>query len=495
MTATAEPRASQTAASQAPDQGSRIAHGLGWSVVANVGLRIGNLAVSMLMARLIAPEQFGVFAVALTVWTILGALAEFGLGSDLVRADDLERRAPTVGSLALGISALLAVSMAVAAGPLAASFRSPDSDGVIRVMALSVLIFGLTVVPSARLQRAFRARTLFLVNGMGLLCSVVTMTVLATNGAGPASLAWGQVALQIGTVVLLFLTTRTRPSFGFDPQIARVSLRFCAPLAFANLLSWVLLSVDNLVVARTLGPAELGLYVLAFNVSTWPMSAIGASIRAVALPAFSQVGDVERRNGGLVRCAGPTVTVAVLAGLTLSTLATPVIVVLYGDRWSAAASALVGLAVFGGLRVVLDLFATFLIAVGATVEVLLVQVGWLLVMVPAMYVGVRHYGLAGAGWSHVAVAVCVVMPMYAVCLRRVGVDVLGFVRGGMVPVLAAVPAVLVCSWIGGLDANPWLLLAAGVPAALLTYALPLSRWWLRSVDQLRRPTASILEES
>ena len=495
MTATVEPRAGHPPSSEAPDQGSRIARGLGWSVVSNVFLRIGNLLVSMLMARLIAPEQFGVFAVALTVWTILGALAEFGLGSDLIRADDLERRAPTVGSLALGLAAVLAASMAVAAGPIAASFRSPDSEGVIRIMAISVAIFGLTVVPSARLQRAFRQRTLFLVNGVGLLCSVVTMTVLATQGAGPASLAWGQVALQIGTVVLLFLTTRTRPSFGFDPQIARASLRFCAPLAFANLLSWVLLSVDNLVVARTLGPAALGLYVLAFNVSTWPMSAIGASVRAIGLPAFSQVADVERRNASLVRCAGPMCSVAVLAGLTLSTLAAPIIVVLYGDRWSAAASALVGLGVFGGLRIVLDLFVTFLVASGATVEVLLVQVGWLCVMIPAMYVGVRNYGLAGAGWSHVAVVVFVVLPLYGICLRRLGVDVVRFFRGCVFPVLAAVPAVVVCSWIGGLDADPWLLLAVGVLAALLTYALPLSRWWLRSVDQLRRPTASVLEES
>ena len=91
--------------SEAPDKGSRIARGLGWSLVWNVVLRIGNLLVSMLVARLIAPEQFGVFAVALTVWTILGALAEFGLGTDLIRADDLERRAPTVATLALGLAA------------------------------------------------------------------------------------------------------------------------------------------------------------------------------------------------------------------------------------------------------------------------------------------------------------------------------------------------------------------------------------------------------
>ena len=108
----------------------------------------------------------------------------------------------------------------------------------------------------------------------------------------------------------------------------------------------------------------------------------------------------------------------------------------------------------------------------------------------------REYGLAGAGWSHVAVAVFVVLPLYAVCLRRLGVDVLRLLPWRCAsPSLAAVPAVVVCSWIGGLEANPWLLLVVGVLAALLTYALPLSRWWLRSVDQLRRPTASVLEVS
>jgi PST family polysaccharide transporter len=477
-------------AGTSPGRASRIARGLGWSLIGNISLRIGNLAASILMARLIAPEQFGVFAVALTVWTVLGALAEFGLGADLVRSEDLERRAPTVATLAVGLSGGFALTMALAAGVIAEGFRSPDSESVVRVMAIGVAVFGLTVVPAARLQRAFRQRTLFLVNATGLLCSVVTMTVLATHGAGPAALAWGQVALQAATVVMLFLTTRTLPHFGFDRELAAESLTFCAPLAMANLVSWVLLTVDNLIVARALGPSQLGLYVLAFNVSSWPMSAIGASVRVIALPAFAQVPDPARRNLGLVRCSGPTFAVAVLAGLTLSTLAIPVITVLYGERWQPAAAALAGLAVFGGLRVVMDLFATFLIAVGQTRQVLVVQLVWLAVMVPVMYLGVRSFGLAGAGWSHVAVAVLVVLPLYGLYLRRVGVDLVALLRGAVVPLTAAVPAAALCAWLGQRDGHPWLFLVGGVLAAIAAYALPLSRWWLASVDLLRRPVAS-----
>ena len=66
-----------------------------------------------------------------------------------------------------------------------------------------------------------------------------------------------------------------RPLFGFDRTVARSALRFGLPLAIANMLSWALLNVDNVVISRTSGVVALGFYVLAFNVSSWPMTAIG----------------------------------------------------------------------------------------------------------------------------------------------------------------------------------------------------------------------------
>ncbi|WP_244931727.1 oligosaccharide flippase family protein [Nocardioides sp. W7] len=468
---------------------ARIGRGLGWSLGGNVVLRVGNVAMSILMARLIAPDELGVFAVALTVWAILGTLAEFGLGSDLVRSSDPERRAPTVATLGVLTSGALAVGMVLAAGPLAEAFRSPEARGVIVVMALGMAVFGFTIVPAARLQREFRQQTLLWVNAAGLLSSAIVMTTLALRDVGPESLAWGQVANQVVLVVGLHLATRRRPRFGLDREIARASLAFCLPLALANLVSWALLSVDNLMVARVLGPAELGLYLLAFNVSSWPMSALGQALRVVALPGFAQVEDPGERNRALLRAVAPAVTVAVLMGLTLATLADPLVAVLYGERWSGAAEALTGLAVFGALRVLLDLVATFLIAVGATTAVLAVQVLWMVALVPTIWVGLVGFGLSGAGWSHVLVTLVVVVPAYSVCLRRAGVDTTAFLRAGLVPIAAAVPAAAACWWVGTRSGPPLLVLAAGSLVALATYALPLGPWWLRRIAELRRSDA------
>ena len=103
-----------------------IRRGLLWSTASNMVLRVSNLVVGIIMARVIAPEAFGVFAVALTVWSILSALAEFGLGADLVRRADFERHVPTVATMGAVLSALLAGAMFLGSPAIAAAFGSPD---------------------------------------------------------------------------------------------------------------------------------------------------------------------------------------------------------------------------------------------------------------------------------------------------------------------------------------------------------------------------------
>jgi lipopolysaccharide exporter len=463
----------------------RLGSGLGWSTTSNLVLRTGNFAMSLIMARLIAPDQFGIFAVALTISMILGTLGEFGLGTDLVRAHDFGRRAPTVASVGLMTSGVMALGMAIGAAPIAAAFNSPASAPVIQVMAISLVIFGFSIVPAAYLQREIRQRTLFAVNGCGLVVSGVTMTTFALVGYGPMALALGQVGCQLAVVVGLYLTTRLPISFAFDRDIARESVRFCLPLAIANLLSWLLLSVDNLVVSRVLDPTQLGLYVLAFNISSWPMNAIGQSIRVVALPAFSRVDSVTQRSRALVAANGPLWAISLMMGTVLATLAAPIVLLLYGNRWAAAAAALVGLGVFGALRVAFDLIATFLIAVGATRGVLAVQVWWLVTMVPVMWLAVGRFGLAGAGWAHVVVGLVFVLPAYLYCLKRAGVNSFSLVRAWLFPTACIIPAALACALLAQMNYPPLLRLVLGGLCVVLLYAAPLARWWIARIKELQ----------
>ena len=473
----------------------RIGGGLGWSTAGNLVLRVGNFATSIIVARLISPTEFGVFAVALTVWTICGTMAEFGLGSDLVRARDLERRIPTVAAMGLLTSGALAVGMFMGAGLIASAFDSPTAVPVIRVMSISMLVFGLSIVPAAILQRDFRQGRLFAINAAGMVVSTTAMITLAIHGLGPMALAIGQVAGQCVIVAAQYAVTGISIRLGFDRQIARESALFCLPLAFANMLSWALLSVDNLIISRIMGPTQLGFYALAFNVSSWPMNAVGQSIRVVALPAFAHVATDSLRNRAMTLISGPLWTVSILMGLCLATLGWPLISLLYGDRWSPAGVALIGLGAFGAVRVVFDLIATFLIAAGKTRAVLAVQIWWLIAMVPAMWIGVSQFGLRGAGLTHVFVAIIAVLPAYLYCLQRVGVSAAAFMRGAIPPLAIAVPASIICAMVARHISMPLLAVGLGGISALALFAATLGPWTRGQIRLLRSTGVTTAEIS
>jgi PST family polysaccharide transporter len=250
-------------------------------------------------------------------------------------------------------------------------------------------------------------------------------------------------------------------------------------------------SIDNLIVARTLGPVELGLYALAFNIASWPMSVAGQSVRVIALPAFSRLTDSLDRARAMVKVSGPIWAVSVLVAIGLMFLAEPLVSVAYGAVWEKATVALIPLAAFGALRVMFDLSATYLIACGKTRRVLVVQGVWLVVLVPAMIVGIHIGGLAGAGWAHVIVAAAVVLPAYLVAMRPEGVSSLSFVGAWLIPSLAAIP-LAAALWLTIVTLPvPGLVLVAGAGAGLLTYVAPLARWWLKQVRSIIRTSEII----
>jgi lipopolysaccharide exporter len=215
------------------------------------------------------------------------------------------------------------------------------------------------------------------------------------------------------------------------------------------------------------------------------MNAIGQSIRVVALPAFSRVDSVTQRSRALVAANGPLWAISLMMGTVLATLAAPIVLLLYGNRWAAAAAALVGLGVFGALRVAFDLIATFLIAVGATRGVLAVQVWWLVTMVPVMWLAVGRFGLAGAGWAHVVVGLVFVLPAYLYCLKRAGVNSFSLVRAWLFPTACIIPAALACALLAQMNYPPLLRLVLGGLCVVLLYAAPLARWWIARIKELQ----------
>ena len=470
-----------------------VRRGLAWSTFNSLVLRLGGLTVGIILARILTPEQFGVYALALTVQTILMSLADLGLSADLIRSERPNEIAPTVATLGLISGIVLSFTMAVTAPAAAALLGSPESSAVIALLSLTLLMAGLGVVPYATLTRKFAQHKLFLIALIDFVTGTTITLVLIFAGWGVTALAIGRICAQLGTLVLQYCFAGERPRFGWDRNHIRPVLAFGLPVAGANLLSWALLNIDNVAVSRMAGPLALGFYVLAFNVSSWPMNALGQAIRSVALPAFAQSSGGNSRDRSFEHALGLTWAAALPAGVLLAAVAGPVVTLLYGERWQPAVPVLQALGLFGSFRALFDLAASYLTAHGATRDVLSVQVAWFLSLIPAIVLGIVWFGLSGAGWSHVAVGIMVCC-FYAWALRRSRVPLGPLWTALWPPMLAIVPAGAVAHAVAAGQSSPLGGVLLGGLAGFSLYGLFIFRWISRRLQYLRQPQAEASED-
>ncbi len=456
--------------------------GAAWSGLSTIVLRLGGLVVGIVLARILTPEQFGVYAVALTVQGILMTVADLGLSADIVRSDEPERIAPTVATLGLASGLVLTLLTAGGSTLLAGALGSPAAAPAIAVLSVTLLLGGAGVVPYAMLTRRFAQRELFAVGVADFIVSTTVTLILVSLGFGVMGLAIGRVAAQLVSTTMQFLLARRVPHYAIDRQVIGPVLAFGVPIALANLLSWTLLNVDNIVLARVAGATALGFYVLAFNISSWPMSALSQVVRSISLPYFSRTGS---GNEGLAVVTSLAWAGALPAGGVLAALAAPVVIVVYGGRWEPAAPVLAALGLYGSLRVVFDIFAGYLYSRGRSRPVLWIQLVWLVVLVVGMGVAARAWGIVGAGWVHVAVAVVVILPAYLIALARAGAHVGSIFRAATWPTLAAIPAIAVAVVIHLVIVAPLPALLVGGLAAGLVYGGLIFPWLRRHLKQLR----------
>jgi lipopolysaccharide exporter len=432
------------------DDGDRLYHGPGklssrvrssaiWNVSSTMLLRMTGILVTAVVAHILSPRDFGEFAVATTAFSIVSVLGELGVSSCLGRADlDLDALAPTMASVSLASSVLLAGIMMVWARPIAAVLGSADAAGPVRVMALTVVLVGLFAVPTAQCMRDFKQDKIFLANVLSFIPSTVILIFLAKTGNGAMAFAWSRLGGQITSGVVIFISVEKNYFPGISRWALSVLYQFGIPLAAANFIGYILLNVDYALVGRYLGAVELGSYVLAFNVASWSSALLSSVINSVAIPAFSRV----KHHQGMLResidsgVRAVAVVAMPMCGM-LMILSRPLVETMYGSRWLAAANVLSVLSVYGAVSIICLLFSGMLTGLGKSKFVLVVQIIWLASLFPAMAFGVKKDGIVGAALAHIMVIGPIVLPSYIVALKRATGFKVSVLLKGLWPSLAA----------------------------------------------------------
>ncbi len=344
----------------------RASRALGWSFVNTAVGRLGTLAIGIALARLLGPKEFGTFAVALVALVAVLSVNELGVSLAIVRwPGDPREIAPTVTTISVAASCLIYLGCYLGAPAFAAAMGAPGATDVVRLLTLNVVLDGITAVPAALLQRGFRQDRKMIVDQVNTWGGTLLSVGLAIAGMGAMSLAIGRLTGAAAACVLFVRYSPVPVRFGFDPAQARKLLRFGLPLAGSSVIVFAVANLDKLVVGNVLGATALGFYVLAFNLSSWPVAMFSQPMRSVAPAAFARLQDdppAMRRTflSTIGLLAGATLPVCLL----LSGAAQPLVRFVYGASWAPASAVLFWLALLGGFRILFELVYDYFVVLG-----------------------------------------------------------------------------------------------------------------------------------
>lgn len=316
---------------------SRALSGLFWTFSGTGVQVVVQLLVIMALGRLLTPADFGLMGAATVVIAFSQIVSQLGVGPALIQRRDLN---PAHIQVAFTLSTLLGITLGLGvwfgAPALAAFYRIPEVEPVLRGVAFLFPLEGLNTVSRSLLARQLRFATFMALDvGSYIVGYAVVGVVLAWLGYG----VWALVAANLAQTVLRTASMYRAARHPFRPslnlQASRDVLSFGIGQGLAQLGHFLSQQGDNFVVGRWLGPTALGIYGRAYTFMVMPASAFGKIVNRVLFPVMSHIQDDRNRLASAYeRALAVVALVSLPISLFLFVVAPEFITVLLGPGWT-----------------------------------------------------------------------------------------------------------------------------------------------------------------
>ncbi|GAB1232683.1 lipopolysaccharide biosynthesis protein [Ferrigenium sp. UT4] len=320
-----------------------------WSAL-DVFLRQGvQFIVLVLLARLLAPEDFGLVAMLALFIGVAGIFIDGGLGSALIQRQHSSRSdESTIFYFNLGMGALTAALLCLGASWIATFFGHPLLESMTYALAFSLVLNALGAIHTSLLTREMDFRTLAKVGATSSLLSGALAVALAFAGYEVWSLVSQTLCASAVSALLLWWWHPWRPAWTFSCASLASYFRFGGYEMAANLTDAVSTNLNAILIGKLFSVREAGYYDRAQRMQQLPVNMMANIINRVAFSSFSRHSeDKARLAEGLKRSQQLSMVINLPAMAVLVVLAEPLVVTLLGARWAPAVPILQVLAVAG----------------------------------------------------------------------------------------------------------------------------------------------------
>lgn len=398
--------------------------GVGWTALGNIIRQALQVVTMVVMARLLSPEDFGLFAIVMVFAGFMHILGSMGTAQVVIHLDR-----PSQGMLSsilyfnIAIGSLLCIILFFLAAPLAYFFDDARLQPLLQLISFVFVIASFSFVQKALLEKGIQFRKVIMLETLAMAAGSVLGIVAAMQGFGVVSLVLVSMTNAFIFSLGLWVSSDWKPGFRFARNDIFAIWDYTVNLTGFNIINYFARNTDTFLIGKFIGPAGLGLYSLCYRIMLYPLDNISRVVVRVLFPAFSAIkSDNVRFRRGYLKAITTIAffTFPIMLGLFASVEA--FVMVVFGEKWRSMSSILMVLAPVGMIQSIVTTVGCIYTAKGTTR--LMLKIGALnsAVIVLSFVVGLP-FGVLGVAISYSVANLIMLYPNLMISWRQIDLSV------------------------------------------------------------------------
>ena len=314
---------------------SKITSSLAWKILELIGTQGIQFVVSIVLARILSPTEFGTISLITIFLTIANTFVQSGFATALVQKKEIDGTDySSVFWVTMALSAVVYIILFLFAPVIAGYYSMPILDPLLRVTGIILFPGAVVSIQTAFVSRELKFRKLFIGSLIAVIISGVLAIIFAKGGAGPWAMSLQQIIYYFVLMIVMLFMISWKPAFVLKLNRVKVLIGFGWKILVAGLLDTIWTSVYGLVIGKRFSAAELGGYNRGEQFPKLIATNLGTAIQSVMLPAYSKVqdsvDDLRHMLKSTIQYSAFFLT-PMMAGLIA--IAEPMVRVILTDKW------------------------------------------------------------------------------------------------------------------------------------------------------------------
>jgi len=323
-----------------------------WVLSLRIVDRVFQLTRTVILARLLSPNDFGLFGVALLVLSTLETFSESGFNHAIIqKKKNSQHYLDTAWTVGIIRGILIASIIFGLSKPVAIFFSTPLSELILKVIGISIVLQSLSNIAVIYFQKELKFHKLFIYQFSGTMADVSITIVFAIILKNVWALVFGLLAGNLVRCILSYIIVKYRPKLRFEKKKVKELFKFGKWILISAILMFIITNGDDFFVGKVLGVTMLGYYQMAYRISSIPASEISRVVSQVSFPAYSKLQDeINKLRGAYLKILRIISFISFPISGLIFVLAPEFTIIFLGDKWVTIITSIQMLVVWGLIR-------------------------------------------------------------------------------------------------------------------------------------------------